>query len=958
MAHVTPVLLALRRMRAQPLVVAAVGFALAGAGALVGWSSLRAEAAQERSARARLAEVAPERRALHVVYHLVPDQADLASGKVEAFFRRFAPVTASSRRVRVFSPIAPGDERGVRLVVASTAKVVEGGRLPRGCDGRRCEAFALAGGYRLGQRVALGGGTVAVVVGRGALRGPWVDVGQRALLVASVGGPLGALLRYSGATVMASAALDPRAVHASDLRELHERLRRELVRLRRASPQLDANGPLRLLDDIADRGDVARERLLLVAGQAAALIVAFAAFAAATRRRETVLAAEQLATLGASRVQILVARLVEALVPALLAALVTLAGLGVAARLMDVALPLATALTVAGLIAGAAVLLFAAAGAAPRHRAGFGALEVAALTALGVLVWQTASSGALDPNQLVARETSPVLLLVPALAFFVAGVLLLRVLPFALRGAERIARGAPFGARLALLSAARRPTLAAAATTFLAVAVGTALFSLDYRETLVRQARDEARFTAGAPWRVRGEGLASGVPVLRLRTPQADVLAMPARSIPRVLGWRADFSGLSRSQVAARLRPRPVRLTGPPIAGDARALRLWTRATTGYPRIVVARFLTARGGRFLSVRVGVADRRWRRLRATLPAAARGAQLVGLQLTPTITPEPVGAYVELARLQQLRAARWEPVSLRDWEAADPHQALAARGFLTTWRTPGAPVPRALRFDLNQTSLPLVRPALKLPDALPALASDPVAAAAVDGLVGVQLRGLDLELRVIGGARRFPSMVERPSRFVVVDYDTLFAALNADRPGLAPPNEAWSFAAGMPRAPIDRVVGAARLQARSLGDPLAAGTREILGVAAWLAAVLGVASLLIATRSALASERALLAEYEALGVPPRTLSRSTQLSLVLLAALGVAAGVLGALVAIRLVGAFVAVTATATRPLLPIQTVVAWAGAASVLGAVTVASVATVAVLAARTLREPPTTRLRA
>jgi hypothetical protein len=81
-------------------------------------------------------------------------------------------------------------------------------------------------------------------------------------------------------------------------------------------------------------------------------------------------------------------------------------------------------------------------------------------------------------------------------------------------------------------------------------------------------------------------------------------------------------------------------------------------------------------------------------------------------------------------------------------------------------------------------------------------------------------------------------------------------------------------------------------------------------------------------------------------------------VLLAALGVAAGVLGALLALRLVGAFVAVTATATRPLLPIQVVVAWAGAATVLGAVTVTGVAAVAVLAWRALREPPTARLRA
>jgi predicted lysophospholipase L1 biosynthesis ABC-type transport system permease subunit len=156
----------------------------------------------------------------------------------------------------------------------------------------------------------------------------------------------------------------------------------------------------------------------------------------------------------------------------------------------------------------------------------------------------------------------------------------------------------------------------------------------------------------------------------------------------------------------------------------------------------------------------------------------------------------------------------------------------------------------------------------------------------------------------------------------------------------------------------VVGVAPLQARSLDDPLAAGTREVLGVAAWLAVLLGVASLVIATRSVLSSERALLAEYEALGVPPRTLARSTQLSLVLLAALGVAAGCVGALLAVRLVGAFVAVTATATQPLLPIQTVVAWAAGSTALGAIATGSLVAVTVLARRTMREPPTRRLRA
>jgi hypothetical protein len=60
----TPVLVALRRLRARPLQVAVVVVALAAAAALVGWSSLRAGVAQERNTRVRLAEVAPGRRTL------------------------------------------------------------------------------------------------------------------------------------------------------------------------------------------------------------------------------------------------------------------------------------------------------------------------------------------------------------------------------------------------------------------------------------------------------------------------------------------------------------------------------------------------------------------------------------------------------------------------------------------------------------------------------------------------------------------------------------------------------------------------------------------------------------------------------------------------------------------------------------------------------------------------------
>jgi hypothetical protein len=224
-----------------------------------------------------------------------------------------------------------------------------------------------------------------------------------------------------------------------------------------------------------------------------------------------------------------------------------------------------------------------------------------------------------------------------------------------------------------------------------------------------------------------------------------------------------------------------------------------------------------------------------------------------------------------------------------------------------------------------------------------------------------------MQVAATARLFPTVKDQPSRFIVVDYDSLFAALNVDQPGRAVPSEAWFFDPKPPtfverlREPpfrIERLVGAEPLTARLLNDPLAAGTRSVLGFAAVGAGVLALLGLILATRAALASERTLSAEYEALGVPPATLTRSTQLRLVVLSVFGVAAGLGGGLVAVRLVGALVSVTGTARRPLPPIEPAVAWRAGGLLVGVVAVAGVLTAALMASRQLRETAARRLRA
>ena len=1041
-----PLLVAVRRMRERKLALAIVAGALAAAAALMGWSGIAAALSQEESVRVRLSEVRSDERSMQVVYHLQIGEGDSRRDDVERVFRAFADVTEPPRRVSMLHRVGPS---GVRLVTVEEPQrdvAVTAGRMPEGCVAQVCEALALAGEFRLGQTVALGRGVVARVVGRGAVRPEALavdsevltrtpDLTDEALLVRDLGPPIGVFARETGTSVVTTAALDPKAVRGSSLRALSERLRVAFVEVERTGPLIETAAPFAFLDELADRGDVARERLLLVAGQGAALIVAFAAFAAAARRRDTLRLGEQLTTLGASRVQTALARLVEAALPPLLGAVAGVAALAVAAPLVAVkhglpsrfardALSAQTLLAIALVTAAAVALLFASMTPRRRSRFGVGALELAAVVALAMIVWQTATSGALDPEGIEAGQRGgPVLIVLPTLAFLASGVLLLRLLPLILEAAERLARRASFGLRLAFMTAARSPAETAAATTFLAVALGVSLFGLNYRATLDRQARDEAHFAAGAAWRVIERAPAEKpvslrpavdvgpadrrpptvadedslnrdfdvtplsrfsvatveqpTPALRFearvqeasvggRELEVEVLGIPARRIPDLLGWRNNFAGLSRTQIAQRLRPRPLLLHGPPLARDVDAIRFWAWSGASLQRFVVFHFLRSDDQRFIHVRGSIlADGRWQAVSLRVPPALRGTELVGLEFPAVSVPQsalPDEGFVQLGRFEQRRGGRWStlPTPL-GWTAA------GGAGSVDVFGLDAGPVRRVTQFNLEGSPLALIHPRIGLPEALAGLVSPSVADAAVDGRVTVNIGGAPVPIRAAGESRFFATIVDRPSDFVVVDYDALFAMLNATRPAIALPREAWFFGPqgehfrerlGRPPFRVERVVAVESLAARLSSDPLAAGAREVLFVAAAAAAALGVLGLILTARATLTAERLLLAEYEALGVRPVTLARSTQLRLIALSLLGVAAGLLGGLLAVRLIGSLVAVTGTAGRPLPPIEPVVVWLSNAVVVAVITAAALIAAALLARRALRETAARRLRA
>src|SRR5918912_2505750 len=110
-----PVRLALRRVRERPLVAAATALAVAAAGGLVGWSSLAAARSQERSVRLHLREVAPAQRAVRAVYSTPPLELDRDEAPVRGELARLGRLVESRHVVRIWHPVAPADESGVRL---------------------------------------------------------------------------------------------------------------------------------------------------------------------------------------------------------------------------------------------------------------------------------------------------------------------------------------------------------------------------------------------------------------------------------------------------------------------------------------------------------------------------------------------------------------------------------------------------------------------------------------------------------------------------------------------------------------------------------------------------------------------------------------------------------------------------------------------------------------------------
>ena len=976
--------LALRRVGRRDGGALAAALGIAAAAAVLSGILAGATVAKDRGVAQDVERLPAASRAVRAVWFGVPIGGDESWRALDGAARgALAPLPAGKPTAvaLVRESTVGGTFVGLGAVNGLAPHVLLGsGRLPRPCTRERCEVVRLRGAGRLpdvpGLRV--------VEVGRATLRsrqlfGDFLAPTDNALADAQLAPALRDAAGYHRpppaplvvaegvAGLVASPVLDrsyrsyawvlPLAAGAPRLWEIEslvDRADRARAELEAQSSSWSLNVPAQELLGAEDGATVAGRRLLLVGGEAAALLVAFAVLAAGAMRRDLVAARRRLTWHGARRWQGALLTGVESAVVGFGGTLVgwvigavagtviaRTAGVPVGDVLAESVLSPMGILLGVGTALLAALVIAVTVSLAPARGRRVGALELAALgaaiAAVAVLV-----SGAVDADELAAGGAPAVVLLVlPGLVAFVVAVVASRLLPVVGRATAR--RGRAPSSRLAGVSLARTPGAAGIAAAFLALAVALAGLAEAYRSTLATGERDAAAFSVPTDVVVR-QDLSSLVPVLQAAPleryaalpgveaahavtrltasagPSASVsgvtvLGLPADAVASMPLWRDDW-GATKAEVAAAVAPvGPTELRGETLRGTELVLEV-------APGLLSFRGIVAQpDGRFRTIELGAADPRERRvLRARLPAAARGGRLVALELIPPrLVDRGADAGIALRGRTTLSAPG---LVLGNW-VGEGGAAVAQRSQLTA----GIGVDYAITAQRRA----IVRPRQPTDTFLPAAVVTPALAKLAGGVgrtLPLRIGGETVEVRVVSVSERIPGT---RGDAVLADGGALRTAVDTRAPGAAPVGELWldvadgaegRVAASLSRRPFAVLEKRSRqaVEADARRDPLGHGTLLALGAAALTAIVLAVWGLVLAIRADLRDDRGEHVDLEAQGATPHVLRRVVAARAALVAAVGVLGGVLGGALLALLVTRVVSVTARAETPEPPLVTTV--------------------------------------
>ncbi|RKQ93486.1 FtsX-like permease family protein [Solirubrobacter pauli] len=615
------------------------------------------------------------------------------------------------------------------------------------------------------------------------------------------------------------------------------------------------------------------------------------------------------------------------------------------------------ALVAALVLLGAGVGVIAGVLAGAQSRGVRVALEAGCVVVLGGIVWQGASRGSVDAVALAdGGAVDPVLVLAPGAAALACGLLALRLVPPLLRALARGAERLPVGPYLALVALARQPARTAAAVAVVAVAAAAGTFALGHARTLQQGALDQAAYrTAGD---VRGLRPAAGsrpsadqTPVVRIKAetlgrPLAvQVVGVGAEALPRLPGWREDFSSTPIAQLAQRLDGDPdgLQLGGVELPRDVRRIELPVKLTGA--RAVIQLAVQRADGTFARLLGGTElPPGGYRLSAPVPRSERGGRIVALEVA--LGPggsgtSDLGEVIPRALTATFADGRRAPLTdFADWM---PSTAGSFTGGTFSYSIAGV---------VGYLGIRPQQPAAREP--IPVLAT-PALAARVRAGGNLVLRlpgGGQSRMRIVGTVRHVPTT--SPGEAMIADVGRLFAALNTQYPGLAAVSEHWRIGPAPPSGPELR---RADLAAAAAADPLARGVLVALRGLAILGALVALAAVLLAVAATARDRGGEQAELEAVGVPPRTLQAQMVAGAAATALVGLLAGVVGGA---ALTGRFtdlVALGADGRRPLPELLPTFPWTLAGLAVAAAAVAAIVAAGGQARRAFRGDAVGRLR-
>ncbi len=741
-----------------------------------------------------------------------------------------------------------------------------------------------------------------------------------------------------------------------------DRLARAQARLLLTGSQFSLSAPFTALDQARAEASVAPQRLLLAGGGAIAALALFIVLAGGGLRRDQRAELDRLRHAGARTCHcVLFVATESGWLCAAALGVGAAGGIGAAALLARAegepagAILTHSLITPAGVVALAtgwlAATVLLAALVLMRSVRLTDMLAVAAASALVAVL-----AGGAGSDQRLA------LLLAP-LCCLAAGVLTFRAAGLVLRGAERLARGGPVLARLALVNLARSPGVPALAIAFIAVAVGLGGFALAYTSTLISSAADQAAdqvpldalVSPGPDFSTplelaplqRWQALAAGT-VLPIRRTDANytsgggtvtvpALGVPADGLVQIHGWRDSDGSAPLTTLARRLEPAgPVRVPGPMLPAGARWLSL--PASSPDLTVEVTADLRDPEGAIRQVAFGTTGTL---LRAPMPPGRW--ELEALELD-----EPTGVAITNGHQNgENPAAATQSqthVALGPLLALPAHGPSLLRVPIGAWRGVGAATTAPVRsgaaamVDFAMTGMPgVLRPAQPTDTRPVPVLADPQTAASAGpgGRIALTVDGLPVIARVVGVLSRFPTVPSDSAGFIIADEPTLAAALDAQLPGQGRPDELWigtAHLAGL-RAALDS--GAlAQLDSSFRVDidhqlrdaPVARGVLGTLIAATALSVVLAVVGLLAALLGGVRDER-VESDLQEQGVGPRGLRAELRVRLVLASLLGVIVGVGIAVLLTRLAVASVRAAGTVADPSPPVVTVVPWTALAA-------------------------------